>query len=160
MSGQHALSNINPTTTAAGTAGAGSIPAMAAGASGGGAASNNNNNNNNNVIFDPRSLQVDPTQFRVGGFQGVLPGGSILTGSGSESVPTEGAEGDVDSNSAAAAVNDEVTATEKTEEEKAREKREQRFKELLDSGALGTPSLDERPPGKRFTMPVERPKFI
>ncbi|KAF9986779.1 hypothetical protein BGZ75_001448 [Mortierella antarctica] len=147
MSGQHALSNFNPTTTAAGSAGA----------SGGGAASNNNNNN---VIFDPRALQVDPTQFRVGGFQGALPGGSILTGIGSESVPTEGAEGDVDSNSDPAAVNGDASATEKTEEEKAREKREQRFKELLDSGALGTPSLDERPPGKRFTMPVERPKFI
>ncbi|KAF9939102.1 hypothetical protein BGZ67_009982 [Mortierella alpina] len=131
--------------------------AGSAGASGGGAASNNNNNN---VIFDPRALQVDPTQFRVGGFQGALPGGSILTGIGSESVPTEGAEGDVDSNSDPAAVNGDASATEKTEEEKAREKREQRFKELLDSGALGTPSLDERPPGKRFTMPVERPKFI
>ncbi|KAF9575901.1 hypothetical protein EC968_001284 [Mortierella alpina] len=148
MSGQHALSNFNPTTTVAGSAGA----------SGGGAAPNNNNNN---VIFDPRTLQVDPTQFRVGGFQGALPSGSILTGSGSESVPTDGAEGDVDSNLVAAAViEEEATATEKTEEEKAREKREQRFKELLNSGALGTPSLDERPPGKRFTMPVERPKYM
>ncbi|CAO3571462.1 unnamed protein product [Mortierella alpina] len=145
MSEQHALSNFNPTT------------AGSAGVSGGGAASNNNNNN---VIFDPRALQVDPTQFRVGGFQGTLPTGSILTGSGSESVATEGAEGDVNANSAAAAVNDEATATEKTEEDLAREKREQRFKELLDSGALGTPSLDERPPGKKFTMPVERPKYI
>ncbi|KAF9952794.1 hypothetical protein BGZ72_005922, partial [Mortierella alpina] len=148
MSGQHALSNFNPTTTAASAPGAAS-------ASGGGAASTNNN-----VIFDPRSLQVDPTQYRVGGFQGGLPGESILTGSGTASVPTEGAEGDVDSISAAAAANDEATVTEKTEEEKAREQREQRFKELLHSGALGTPSLDERPPGKRFTMPVERPKYV
>ncbi|KAG0209017.1 hypothetical protein BGX28_000201 [Mortierella sp. GBA30] len=111
---------------------------------------------NDTVIFDPR-LHADPSQFRIGGFQGTLPSGPMLTTRDDDSTaPSTAVEGDVDSIPS----NEQPTQTEKTEEDKARELREQRFQALLNSGALGTPTIDDHPPGKRFTMPVEKPKFL
>ncbi|KAF9182406.1 hypothetical protein BGZ51_007062 [Haplosporangium sp. Z 767] len=148
MSGQHPL---NLAATPSVSSGSSSIVAGAA---------------NGSVIFDPRTVQMDSSQFRIGGFQGRLPEPMLSTASGSESAsPTDGVEGDVDSiPNAEDTQNEELaekpTKTEKTEEEKAKEVREQRFQELLKSGKLGTLTFDDKPPGKRFTMPVERPKYL
>ncbi|KAG0248690.1 hypothetical protein BG011_010017 [Mortierella polycephala] len=121
---------------------------------------------NGSVVFDPRTVQMDSNQFRIGGFRGGLPEPMLSTASGSESAsPTDGVEGDVDSIPNAEGTQnekqaEEPTKTEKTEEEKAKEEREKRFQELLRSGKLGTLTFDDTPPGKRFTMPVERPKYL
>ncbi|KAF8926109.1 hypothetical protein BGZ58_000183 [Dissophora ornata] len=158
MSGPNSLSNINAGSTAPPPPSIVPTPtyAVATGTP-----------NNANLAFDPRDIQIDPSKFRIGGFVNEP-----------SSTPAAGgiALGDVDLMTTAAApqatnlnLDTNVNANEgepvavamdepKTEQEQAREQREARFMELLHSGKLGTPQNDR--PGKRFTLPVEKPNLM
>jgi hypothetical protein len=108
--------------------------------------------------FDPR----DQIQFRVGGFSGDIPSGltgfndveSLARGGGSVA-----AVGDVDSESGGHA-NEEKDADGKTEQDRAREEREAKFMDQVNSGRFAKPQLEQYRPGKVFTLPVEKPKLL
>lgn len=111
------------------------------------------------TAFDPR----DQIQFRVGGFAGDIPA-SLSGFNDVESMTTSGgsvaaAVGDVDSESSGHA-NEEKDADGKTEQDIAREQREARFMDQLNSGKLSKPKLQQYRPGKVFTLPVEKPKLM
>ncbi|KAI1311862.1 hypothetical protein EDD11_003300, partial [Mortierella claussenii] len=157
---QHSLSNINGPAQAAGVPGTGVADGSAAGAQ-----------------FDPRELNIDPTKFRVGGFVGEPVDSQ-------SKVPTDGIVGDVDfsspfdsnpsphSNSNANAHDvhppqssfgvpstAESTSDAKSDEEQAKEQSRQKFIEMLHSGQLGIPSEADQHPGRKYTLPVEKPKL-
>ncbi|KAG0298496.1 hypothetical protein BGZ98_000181 [Dissophora globulifera] len=157
MSGPNSLSNIPSKTTGSSSTG--------------------------NVAFDPRDIQIDPSKYRIGGFVGDLennnPTTTTAAGTGAgvqaaaANLPTVNINpstfriggftggvntpmvGDVDQIPPGPAV---TTASASTEQDQAREQREARFAELLQSGRLGTIKVGDQPTGKRYTLPVEKPK--
>ncbi|KAF9579088.1 hypothetical protein BGW38_004810 [Lunasporangiospora selenospora] len=70
-------------------------------------------------------------------------------------------ENDAESNAAGASTqenaNENVNPLGVTETDEERRAREERFQRLFNSGRLGTPTLEEGEPGRRFTLPVVRP---
>ncbi|KAI7825149.1 hypothetical protein BC939DRAFT_131206 [Gamsiella multidivaricata] len=120
----------------------------------------------NQHVFDPREVNVDPSKFRIGGFTGEPNSqqGEVALGDvdlndnemSSNEKRKEGGKGGPSTPPSTAA----STADEKTEQEQAREQREQTFMAKLHSGALGLPKIEDQRPGKRFTLPVEKPKLL
>ncbi|KAF9897345.1 hypothetical protein BX616_005758, partial [Lobosporangium transversale] len=159
MSNPTSLSNINPTST--------STPSVA----GGIPASGTSGSEASGITFDPRELHVDYSQFRIGGFLGNGPVSSDgsnnnnnrgqVSGDVDDLNLNEASNSDSDSNSngnpSASPLKATSTANEKSEQEVAREQRQARFMELLQSGKINVPREEDPFPGRKYTMPVERP---
>ncbi|KAF9539719.1 hypothetical protein EC957_005093 [Mortierella hygrophila] len=113
-------------------------------------------------LFDARN--VNANRFRIGGFEGGLPAGNFLSGTGSFENPTaSAAEGDVDGPTPTTKQpgqqgQEEEDEGELSDDEKVRRDRQRQWAAMVASGEIEPSKLNVRP-GQRYTLPVEKPKF-
>lgn len=127
------------------------------------------NADNNPAGIAPNDLHLDPVSqagrphFRIGGFQGTLPIGNILPPApSSPSVPNSAdVIGDVDAvketHEKRSDAEEAALDAEDAEDAKIRAQRRKQLQELADSGEL---DFMNNLPGKKYTLPVVRPKLL
>ncbi|KAF9102223.1 hypothetical protein BGX27_011119 [Mortierella sp. AM989] len=104
----------------------------------------------------------DQAKFRVGGFQTDQANNQeAVQGTfdlGANPTLNENSNANVNGGPTGTPSTAASTADEKSEQDQAREQRERRFKELVDSGIINLDQKDVKP-GRQYTMPVVKPKF-